>query len=286
MAFARETVSTPGSLPAIPAGAVCQQCGYDLRGLTGAMCPECGRSLAGVRATVSQIPWSHHRDIGRFRAYWKTIWLVMFRQQEFCDELARPVDFVDSQRFRWMTVLHAAAPAAAVIVVTGLLYGDRLRLQWDLPSGGWLMAVLAGFWLHYVLFLLAATGAPSYFFHPKACPIEQQNRAIALSYYASGPLALMFVPALALAIASPLPARYRWDLFLQLLAALLVLAVMAVWWLDLVHLTRRLLPQRPGCAWLVGIFVPSMWYLLALAIFWLLPAVWGYAALAVQGLLL
>ncbi len=69
----------------------CQKCGYNLRGLTAERCPECGRSLEGLRSPVSLIPWVHRREIGRLRAYWKTVWLVMFRQGQFCWEIARSV---------------------------------------------------------------------------------------------------------------------------------------------------------------------------------------------------
>jgi hypothetical protein len=46
------------------------------------------------------------------------------------------------------------------------------------------------------LFLFTATGAASYFFHPRSISIERQNRAIALSYYACAPLALTPIVAL------------------------------------------------------------------------------------------
>jgi hypothetical protein len=39
--------------------------------------------------------------------------------------------------------------------------------------------------------LILWTGLPSYFFHPPWLPVELQNRAVALSYYATAPLALM-----------------------------------------------------------------------------------------------
>ncbi len=77
----------------------CQDCGYNLRGLTGARCPECGHSLETIRALESQIPWVYRKEQGWFRAYWRTVWLVMFRQRRFCEEMARPVSFDDAQRF-------------------------------------------------------------------------------------------------------------------------------------------------------------------------------------------
>ena len=40
----------------LPVGAVCPDCGYDLRGLTGDRCPECGFDLNVVRTQTPQIP--------------------------------------------------------------------------------------------------------------------------------------------------------------------------------------------------------------------------------------
>src|SRR3990172_1179604 len=100
----------------------CQRCGYNLRGLTGNRCPECGGSLEGVRSLVPQIPWMYRKETGWFRAYWRTIRFVMFRQAQFCDEMARPVSFRDSQSFRWVTIAMVYIPvlfADILLWVTG-----------------------------------------------------------------------------------------------------------------------------------------------------------------------
>ncbi|MCH8863017.1 MAG: hypothetical protein IID51_10960 [Proteobacteria bacterium] len=54
----------------------------------------------------------------------------------------------------------------------------------------WPVAVMLGFLL---LFLFAATCVPSYFFEPTSVSPQRQNNAVAMSYYACGPLAL-FLP--------------------------------------------------------------------------------------------
>jgi len=53
-----------------------------------------------------------------------------------------------------------------------------------------------------LLFLLAITGVPSYFFHPAHLPIERQNRAVALSYYTSAPLVLVPCAYVLIAVAA------------------------------------------------------------------------------------
>ncbi|MEK7756598.1 MAG: hypothetical protein AAB385_05250, partial [Planctomycetota bacterium] len=131
--------TTVDPLPEIRQDLFCQACGYNLRGLTGNRCPECGGSLDGVRSLVPQIPWMYRKEIGWFRAYWRTVWFVMVRQARFCDEMARPVSFRDSQLFRWMTVLLVSIPSALPPVVSYLTLKAR-------PFGGELtfQAIAAG----------------------------------------------------------------------------------------------------------------------------------------------
>lgn len=272
------------SLP-IASGILCQQCGYDLRGLTGENCPECGRSLAGVRALTSQLPWQHRQEIGVWRAYWQTVNLAMFRQARFCDELARPVDYAAAQSFRLVTIAHVLAPLAAALAIMLLLYGGDFRRAWGLHGSLWLGPGAIAMWLHAVLFLLAATGLPSYFFHPRGCTIEQQNRALALSYYACGPLAVSAAPMAMLVSTSPFSAITVSELFVRLLGILLGMALFAVWWLDLLHLMRRLIPRQPRRAWLLAACLPTFWLLAAIAWFLVLPLIWVYIAIAVAGAL-
>ena len=212
---------------------------------------------------VSGIPWVLRKNLGRFRAYWRTIWLVMFRQRRFCDEIVRPVSYRDSQSFRWVTVAHAYLP---VLFVTIALYAFASSepfanevLDW-LWASVWPIGILH---LSFLLFLAAITGVPSYFFHPRGVPVHVQNRAIALSYYASGPLALTFVPVLAAIGAATIGIIDYWG-DLCLLTAILFPMVQAVaWWLDLIHISRRVVSQRPQWAIVVGVCVPILWLTLA-----------------------
>jgi len=172
-------------LPPLPEGIYCLDCGYDLRGSTSARCPECGFALELLRTGESQIPWAHRREMGRFRAYWKTVWLVMRWPKRFCSEIARPVSYRDSQRFRWLTVLHAFPPVLVAAIIWGLY--DWLRG----PGGGEPMWwVLGGLVVWSLLALAGLPGLASYFFQPRWLSVEQQNRALALSYYAWAPLAI------------------------------------------------------------------------------------------------
>jgi len=182
-----ETVQAAGPGPApLPVGIVCPDCGYDLRGSTSARCSECGFALDGLRSQETQVPWSHRRELGWLRAYWKTVWLVLRRPKQFCLEMSRPVSYADSQSFRWITTLHAYPPV--VVVAAVWYYFEQRRGR---GGGGDELWLLAGVLIWLLLALVLLPGLASYFFQPREHTTEQQNRAIALSYYAWSPLALL-----------------------------------------------------------------------------------------------
>jgi len=260
-------IATADPLPEIRQDLFCQRCGYNLRGLTGNRCPECGGSLDGVRSLVPQIPWMYRKELGWWRAYWRTIRFVMFRQAQFCDEMARPVNFRDSQSFRWLTVLLVSITSALPLGVSYLTtrvesYNSFVSTA---AAAGWPLLIFYFCWL---LFLSAATGVPSYFFHPREVPVQQQNRAIALSYYACGPLAFLVIPLLTCtsAILTSTAKDPTVSMLFIVLTLTLPIGAIAPWWLDLIHLARRLVPQKPSRAVAVAVFVPLLWLLLAFAI--------------------
>lgn len=250
----------------------CQNCGYNLRGLTCDRCTECGRSLEGIRSETTRIPWAHRREIGWFRAYWKTFWFVMFRQKEFCDEMARPVGFAASQGFRWTTVAFAYLPVLAadlVLWIERMPCPDTDEISTMLWSNMWFVVLLH---LGFVLFLAAATGVPSYFFHPRDVPIVQQNRAIALSYYASGPLSLFLLPTVAAMTWLHVGLDHWIGLLSILLMVILPILQFGIWWSDLYRLARGLMPQRPQRAVSLAILCPLFWLILLGLCFVAIPA--------------
>lgn len=263
----------PSSPAAIADDLFCQNCGYNLRTLISERCPECGDSIAGVRSLESQIPWVHRKQLGRWRAYWKTVWMVMFRRRQLAEEVARPISYGDAQLFRLTTV--AIVCGAAILASLSFRFTHA-----QCPADN---AILFYFWKHpsatavmhffSALMLLAATGLPSYFFHPHALSMKQQNRAVALSYYTCAPLALSPVPIGIAAVAIVL-GEIAIDLQTYLIAAsLLLIAVFAWWWVQLIFLARRTMPQCRRRVVSVTIFVPMLWLLSGLLIFVALPAV-------------
>ncbi|MBU0639816.1 MAG: zinc ribbon domain-containing protein [Planctomycetes bacterium] len=183
--------AVPDQLPALPPDIFCPDCGYNLQTLTSNRCPECGFALDQIRAREPQIPWAHRRELGRFRAYWRTVGQVMLHDRRFCQEMVRPVSYSDAQRFRWITILHALA--GLVFVALGELFIDSGPLEEAIDDFG--AAIVPVLLVSVVLCLAALTGLPSYLFHPRHLPVEQQNRAVALSYYACAPLVWLFLAA-------------------------------------------------------------------------------------------
>ncbi len=279
------STAAPATAPAPRSDAIaqdifCQDCGYNLRGLTSDRCPECGGSLDTIRAAASGIPWVYRHEIGRFRAYWKTVYLVMFRQGRFCDEMARPVDFDDCQRFRWVTILHVYIPILLATIATYFFAPRRPFDDLLLDAAYWQVWPMAVMHACVLLFLAAGTGVPSYFFHPTSIPTRLQNRAIALSYYACGALAVTALPIAAWAVGLALGDSML-GMGLILFGVLAPLGQAIAWWLDLVHLMRRLLPQHGRRRLAVGLGVPVLW----VASFFLIllgppAAVWFVAVIA------
>ncbi len=271
--------TSSGPLPALPEGVLCPECGYDLRGSISPRCSECGHDLAVLRTTESQIPWVHRRQIGRIRAYWRTGWLVTFRNRQFCAEAARPVSYTDAQRFRWVTVM-----LAYVAILAGKLV---YMLGTDEPFGPiktveWLAVPIE---VGTYLALAALTGIPSYLFHPRRAPLAVQNRAVALSYYACGPLSLLAGALLPLAF---LVGRFlceRWThgwgrglpLHTDTVRTAIVFGALALplWWLNLVRIAARVL-RHGGRTVLVAATLPLLWIAVAGLILVGLPAVTFY----------
>ena len=280
-----EAGSTAGDeLAPIALDLFCQRCGYNLKGLTSNRCPECGKSLETVRLSEPQIPWVHRKRLGRFRAYWKTVYLAMFHQGRFCEEMARPVSYSDSQRFRWVTVLHVYIP-----ILLATIYAYRLAPPepgvvtrsfqmfppgWVQSGPSWFERAYSEVWpvvvLHvcFILFLAAATGVHSYFFHPRDLPVYLQNRAIALSYYAHAPLAWTPVP-IGLAVAAWWLANSHslTAAWLIMFAVPLLLLELASWWSARAGFARDTIPGRKARVRVVAIALPFLWLGLAGVIF-------------------
>lgn len=276
-------------LPEIPFDVFCQECGYNLRGLTGDRCPECGTSLEALRSPTSQIPWVHRDELGWWRAYWGTVRMVTFHRKRLCEEMLRPIRFDDAQRFRWVTVMLVYVPLLIASLVLWIVdsctapngvFGSEFTH--DVITSGWPVVFLN---VCLLLFLAGVTGMPSYFFHPRELPLRQQNRAVALSYYAGGPLGWAPIP-LMLLVCAPVVALIN----PVIVAGMCTLAVFLLgvlthwWWANLMFLARRTMPQMPRRTAWVAVGFPVLFGALWLLAVFVLPVIGLYVVIVVRSL--
>lgn len=265
---------------AFQAEVYCPECTYNLRGVVGERCPECGYSLANMRSPICRIPWVRRRECGRFLGYWRTIWMVTFRNQRFCEEYARPVSFADARMFLWVTLVHLYIPVLLAVAFVYLSVPAKSEvanpLQQMMTTGMvqswptfvyrayaevWPVATLLPCLL---LFLASATSLPSYFFHPRAVSAQQQDNGIAMSCYACGPLAFLGVLFVAMLLATDALAIFSRTGHAALLAAIIsTCVVLLAWWLNLVGIARRSMPRLKSRQVLIAIGVPLLWGALA-----------------------
>jgi hypothetical protein len=173
-----------------PDSLVCPNCGYSLHGIDASEnCPECGQKIDRGAMGMSVIPWTHRREIGVIRAFVPTAILATFKTRRMAAEMNCPVSYPAAQRFRHVCILSVWLPTAVALAVVAVVCDLFGALAWERVVG-WMVVALSGW-----LYLLAVTALPSLFFHPRQLPVLRQNRAVALSYYAScAPLVWWWIP--------------------------------------------------------------------------------------------
>lgn len=194
--------------------------------------------LKDVPPSAVRLPWEHRRHLGVLIAFWRTVWIVCFRTRSLAQELNRPVSYSDARRFWALVLLHAWAPFALALAALLILsrtsswawlrdYENVLWTEAYLPVPLVVMILPA-----LLLFFVLATGVPTYFAHQRSLPTAQQNRAIALAYYAAAPLAIMPLVVLFAAASDVLEPFWRQAAFAVAgVTWLLAIALFVLWWL-------------------------------------------------------
>jgi hypothetical protein len=168
------------------AGRFCIGCGYSLRGIDSERCPECGTGVDHEAAAISVIPWTHRGSLGWWRAYLRTVKLAILHPAKLAHEIGRPANFADAVLFRRLT---AGLATVSMIALSICLICVNYTIS-ELSNYYFEIAGMGVLWACVWFFFLTVGGVVSYWFHPKIRPIDQQNRAIAISYYACASLAL------------------------------------------------------------------------------------------------
>lgn len=248
----------------------CPNCHYSLHALHSDRCPECGDIIADIIAGKSRIPWVHRRNIGAYRAFWRTVWQSSFSVNAICADSGGPSAYADASRFRWLVVAHAAPPIAI---------GAALTAQANAPGWDWQLALCTGLGLS--LFIALLTGVQTYFFHPRWMPVPAQNRTLALSYYLCGIFAWTPIPILIIWAVFALPARQTDLVFgMQICAVFLPIILVAGWYFASIRAAWKL-THRAARAWAVAMLLPLIAFLLFLGSAAVIPLVSLYIRLVI-----
>jgi len=261
-----EEPSTNAQSPPIYAeseGLICPQCGYDLRSITSEKCPECGLPIDRSAMSVSRIPWEHRREIGYFRAFWRTTRLVIFHPKKLAEEINRPVTYRSARQFQFISVLIVWTSLCPWLVADNYrIISDAIRPHASI--GWWIELIIFALALLSIgLFLFLATGVASYWFHPRSMPVVRQNRAIALSYYAAAPMAWLWLPSalflLDYVAASGNAVSEQLGLVCLIVASLLLGAILFDVYAVSVNLMRNVTHCESGRTTAMAILLPAMW---------------------------
>ncbi|HEX2971134.1 MAG TPA: hypothetical protein VHP11_02305 [Tepidisphaeraceae bacterium] len=258
----------------------CLTCGYNQRGILADRCPECGQLYAAMPPSPVRIPWAHRRHLGWLVAYWRTVWMVLFHGKQLGAEMQHPASYRDARQFWLFHTAWVYFPLLADTVADYLLTEpqrlDETILFTRLYAPIWPAAAIN---LGAMLFIAAATGLPSYFCHPRRLPVEQQNRAVALSYYAAAPLVATPLVVLLLILAGCagkwMPAIAIYPAIAGLLLGLLMLAT---WCAKTASIVATLAGRD---RWRLIILLVILWPLLAVWLVLLTPLLLHYSTLLV-----
>ena len=278
----------------------CPECGYNLHGIQSNRCPECGQEVDRSATTTSRIPWTHRHEIGRVKAWRRTVWMATFRQAELARCVAAPVPYSDARRF-WLVNVAIALCALVPLYIYG---AERIDASVTVPSftaspaWGPGMLDLAVPWLTVNSWTISISaviacvatimGVQTYLAGRCGPSRRMQDRAAALGLYASGAWIGSALVGGVLGVGSMgvllvvIPSNERSpDAFRQCFeagllpfaAVLLLLSGAAIW-----HLIRKLGRLGPVRSLRLAGLIPLCWILI-LVLFgfiypWCLGLVW------------
>ena len=228
------------------------------------------------------VPWQTRKEIGRFKAYWKTVFHVLARFGNLRQELAGSVDLRAAKQFRNSTFLNVLI-AFIFIIALGLriIWAEKdavMILSFSERSLWAILGAVLGVGVSSYLALLMYSGIVTWFFAPRRRDRCTQDRMIALSYYTCGPLAFFAFIATGLSLVGFfLPIEDGYMLLRTIRIVMLVLV--GLWYLLILRAARTVV----GRTWVgmatTAVLLPICCFAAPLVVFSVLPAASMWAAL-------
>jgi hypothetical protein len=191
----------------------CIGCGYNLRALVSEQCPECG--LPVNTADGAAIPWEGRKDLGIWRAFWRTAAEGVVHTQRLSRAVGRPVDGKSAVLFRGIVAVLTALPLFALFAavvsenwgIPGLsawqahapwMFSPSYPAAWEpmlLWSAGATIWPVWPIGMFIAAFLCASV--PGWMIRGTGIPLQMRGRAVLASVYLFAPLILIAIPAAA-----------------------------------------------------------------------------------------
>lgn len=256
----------------------CVHCGYNLHGIESTRCPECGQEFDRAAASTSRIPWMHRREIGRAKAWWRTVWLATFKTSVLASSVAAPVPYADAQRFWLINVVLVLLPVSTLYFLgTAQLADLPIHPAYQVQSPGpfdllapWLIgmrAIVVRLTVP-ILCVPAILGLQTYWMGRCGPSRKLQDRAAAIGLYASGVWigSPIFASAVGIVVLGLLTAAAQdIDMRFGVSIGFAVFIVLILPCITIVRLTQRL--GRP--AGFVSLFLATLslvWWVLVCAL--------------------
>jgi len=159
--------------------------------------PDSDSSLPETDA-APQIPWERRKEIGDFRAYWRTAWMVMTRPGDLEQFLDGPVCEKRAKYFRSFTFQLTVFMTAGVLIALlgnahSVAHGAGDTQQIYVPTIPQIATSHMWFRIASLVGLFLATRSLEWFSCPRAFDRVRQDRAVALSCYLCAPILVVTV---------------------------------------------------------------------------------------------
>lgn len=183
----------------------------------------------------ASLPWEQRKELGTFKAYWKTVFVVFASLGNLSKAAPGPLTLSAAKAFRRRTILFVLMLDAIAGLITLTVHVERgLSVEATLLA----LVILPFVLMASALILGLSTGAVTWFMASRKADEQSQEKALATGYYTCAAM------------------------LLQLLPMVITLAVFTSQHGDLSNLPRRL--STPLVTKALGTLVLVFWYVLAL----------------------